>query len=83
MDGNTFTIENKKLQSWTAFDLLRKFQAKETQDYDRVAALVQLVEYITGTTEKELVGLCGGEDASLVEVVTFAQKIITAAYPKN
>ena len=83
VDGHEFTINNKRLRSWVAFNHLRNIRSKDTDDYDRIAYMMQLVEYITGRSEDDLVKMCGDEDAALIDVINLVNKLIVAAYPKN
>lgn len=79
--GHTVEVDAKKLQSWEAFKLVH---ATDTADgTQRVMCALDLIEYLTGINEKEIVGMCGGADATTVGVVVLVDKIIKACYPKN
>jgi hypothetical protein len=82
VNGLAFDVDEKKLGGWHVFQLLKNVRAID-DDYEKVTLLLEIVCYITDTSEAEFIGKCGGEDAPLVDVVQTAVSLIQEAYPKN
>ena len=82
VNGLAFDIDEQKLGGWHVFQLLKNVRTIE-DDYEKVSLLLEIACYITGLTEDEFIGKCGGEDTPIVEIVQTAVSLIQEAYPKN
>ena len=80
--GIGFDVITEKLTGWHVFNLLKKTRIA-LDDYEKVAALIEIACYITGLEEQEFIEKCGGDDVPVADVVAIATGLITQAYPKN
>lgn len=81
IDGLKVSIDQGKASDWHSFSLLRK--ANGASQFDQLACLMELVEYISDQTEDSIVAHLGGDTAQAVDVIAFVSKVIQAATPKN
>lgn len=81
IDGLKVNIDQKKASDWHSFSLLRK--ANGESQFDQLAVLLELIEYITDTDEGKIVEHLGGDTAQAADVIALVSKIIQAATPKN
>lgn len=81
VDGIHVRVNNNAVRSWKAFDLLSTIGDELTPL--AVRKMVDFIELTTDMTEAKLLDLCGGEYASVDDVVQLASKIIMNCYPKN
>ena len=56
---------------------------EDGSDIEKVNAAVEFATFVSNYTENDIVEAMGGDDASVMDVVTFAMGIIQGAYPKN
>lgn len=81
IDGLKVNIDQKKASDWHSFSLLRK--ANGESQFDQLAVLLELIEYITDVNEDIIVEHLGGDTAQAADVIALVSKIIQAATPKN
>jgi len=81
IDGLKVEIDQKKASDWHSFSLLRK--ANGESQFDQLAVLLELIEYITDVDEDAIVAHLGGDTAQAADVIALVSKIIQAATPKN
>ena len=81
IDGLAVNIDQAKASDWHAFSLLRKANGKS--QFDQLAVLLELIEYITDVDEDIIVEHLGGDTAQASDVIALVSKIIQAATPKN
>lgn len=81
VNGLAVCVNEKAAKSWKAFDLLSTIPEELTPL--AVRKMVDFIELTTDVTEERLLEACGGEYASVDDVVTLASQIITHCYPKN
>ena len=81
IDGLAVNIDQTKASDWHSFSLLRK--ANGESQFDQLAVLLELIEYITDTDEGKIVEHLGGDTAQASDVIALVSKIIQAATPKN
>ena len=81
IDGLAVNIDQTKASDWHSFSLLRK--ANGESQFDQLAVLLELIEYITDTDEEKIVEHLGGDTAQAADVIALVSKIIQAATPKN
>ena len=79
--GRTVKVDRNRLTSWKAFKLVRIID--DGSDIEKVDAAVQFAALVSDYSEEDIVEAMGGDDASVLDVVTFAMGIIHGAYPKN
>lgn len=80
--GIEFTIDHDAMKTWKAFNLFRRIDESGSV-FEKADATFALCEMVCGKGAEDLVGLCGGDDADMDEVLGFALEIIKAATPKN
>jgi hypothetical protein len=94
INGTTITYDEAKTKSWGAFKLFKRLRELQKQreesedgaalnDMDVLDALFGLIEHATGMTPDDVAELCGGADASMADVISFANQIISEVYSKN
>lgn len=81
IDGLNVNIDQKKASDWHSFSLLRK--ASGESQFEQLAVLLELIEYITDVDEDIIVEHLGGDTAQAADVIALVSKIIQAATPKN
>lgn len=81
IDGLAVNIDQTKASDWHSFSLLRK--ANGESQFDQLAVLLELIEYITDVDEGKIVEHLGGDTAQAADVIALVSKIIQAATPKN
>lgn len=81
VSGHTVVVDQNRLTSWRAFKLVRTIE--DGSDIEKVNAAVEFATFVSNYTENDIVEAMGGDDASVMDVVTFAMGIIQGAYPKN
>lgn len=81
IDGLKVNIDPKKASDWHSFSLLRK--ASGESQFEQLAVLLELIEYITDVDEAKIVEHLGGDTAQAADVIALVSKIIQAATPKN
>lgn len=81
IDGLKVNIDQAKASDWHSFSLLRK--ANGESQFDQLAVLLELIEYITDVDEDIIVEHLGGDTAQASDVIALVSKIIQAATPKN
>lgn len=81
IDGLKVNVDQAKASDWHSFSLLRK--ANEKSQFDQLAVLLELIEYITDVNEDIIVEHLGGDTAQAADVIALVSKIIQAATPKN
>lgn len=81
IDGLKVNIDQAKASDWHSFSLLRK--ANNADQFDQLAVLLELIEYITDVDEAAIVEHLGGDTAQASEVIELVSEIIKAATPKN
>jgi len=81
IDGLKVEVDSKKASDWHAFSLLRK--ANGADQFEQLAVLMELIEYITDQTEESIVAHLGGDTAQAADVIALVSGIIKAATPKN
>ena len=79
--GLKVDIDQAKASDWHSFSLLRK--ANNADQFDQLAVLLELIEYITDVNEDIIVEHLGGDTAQAADVIALVSKIIQAATPKN
>lgn len=80
VEGAAVTINTAMLNSWKAFQLLRKLN--NSDNVAQIDAAMEFASLISDYDEGAILAHYG-EDASIESVVGFAMQIIAAAYPKN
>ena len=80
--GTEVTIDPAAMRTWKAFNLFRAIEESESV-FEKSDATFQLCEMVSGMTEAQIVGKCGGEDADMDDVLGFALEIVKSATPKN
>ena len=81
INGLKVEIDQAKASDWHSFSLLRK--ANNADQFDQLAVLLELIEYITDVDEARIVEHLGGDTAQASEVIALVSEIIKAATPKN
>lgn len=82
VDGMEVTVYTERINTWKAFRLMRRIGT--TFDVDSAFAMFEFLEYVTDATEDAIVAHLGGDEKStIVEVATFASKILAECAPKN
>ena len=81
INGLKVEIDQAKAPDWHSFSLLRK--ANNADQFDQLAVLLELIEYITDVDEARIVEHLGGDTAQASEVIALVSEIIKAATPKN
>lgn len=81
VDGMGVAIDTDAVKSWRAFRLASKLDG--TFDADTVDIMMQFIDLVTDTDETGIIEHCGGDRASLEDVVRVASLILTECYPKN
>lgn len=79
--GLKVDIDQAKASDWHSFSLLRK--ANEKSQFEQLAVLLELIEYITDVDEAKIVEHLGGDTAQASDVIALVSEIIQAATPKN
>ena len=79
--GLKVEIDQAKASDWHSFSLLRK--ANKADQFDQLAVLLELIEYITDVDEASIVEHLGGDTAQASDVIALVSEIIKAATPKN
>ena len=82
VNGEEFPVLTNKLGSWKVFRMLAAAR-KEEDEYEKAMDMLYIALFITGLSEDEFVEKCGGDDASVAQVLETAATIIAEAYPKN
>jgi len=82
VNGIEFDVSTEKLAGWHVFQLLKQAR-QNTNDYEQIDAVMEIVTYITGLTVDEFVDMCGGEDMPITDIMQTATALIMEAYPKN
>lgn len=81
IQGLKVDIDQAKASDWHSFSLLRK--ANNASQFDQLAVLLELIEYITDVDEARIVEHLGGDTAQASDVIALVSEIIQAATPKN
>lgn len=79
--GLKVEIDQAKASDWHSFSLLRK--ASGASQFEQLAVLLELIEYITDVDEAKIVEHLGGDTAQASDVIALVSEIIQAATPKN
>lgn len=79
--GLKVDIDQAKASDWHSFSLLRK--ANNASQFDQLAVLLELIEYITDVDEARIVEHLGGDTAQASDIIALVSEIIQAATPKN
>lgn len=82
VDGHQLEIDEKRLKSLKAFRLIERSETSDN-NMERLGAMIDMVEYIAGISEDDLLEMCGGELTPIDEVMEFVTKVIGNCYPKN
>ena len=77
------TVDNGYAQSWSAFELIRKFNREDITAFDKLDLSFEFIEKATGVTKDAIVQHVGGESAPAGDVIQFAAEIVQAIAPKN
>lgn len=79
--GLSVSIDDAKARSWQAFRLVSRITSDVTPE--TVDAIMGFLAMATDVDEARLVEHCGGESASIEQVLELAARILEACYPKN
>lgn len=80
IEGLEVRIDLKRAKSWKAFRIMERTQTGDAAD--AIAAMLELVEYVTDCDEGKILGHMG-EDASTEDVLRVIAGIFTEIAPKN
>lgn len=80
--GHEVEIDEAPMKTWAAFNLFRSMEEAETV-FSKADAAFKLCGMVSGLSEEDIVGICGGETADMGEVIGFALDVVKAAAPKN
>lgn len=83
VQGVTVNVDDAKRGTYKTMKLCGILSNPDAQPFERAAAVFELVEYISDTTEEAIVELCGGDYADAGEVMSFALAVISGAVSKN
>lgn len=81
VDGLEVAINEKRVKSWRAFKMVSKLNGDLNPDSARL--MLDFVSYVTDCDEDAIVEHCGGDDASMEDVIRTAAQIMNECYPKN
>ena len=82
IEGLAVTVYPAKARTWKAYRILRDAM-HSPDDMQRFDALLALVAFATSVDEEAIIAHCGGDDASVEDVVRVASKIVAECTPKN
>ena len=81
--GIPVTIDETRLASWRAFELVGKMDSDKLSEFEKMDAAFETVEFLTGMSKAEVIGELGGDLADVRDVTEFVAEVIQAAYPKD
>ena len=81
VDGLIVHVDMDKCKSWKAFRLMANMTSDLTPD--TLQTMLDFVEAISDVDEDIIVEHCGGDDATLEDVVRTISTIIAESQPKN
>ena len=81
VDGIAVRVDTRAVKSWKAFDIMAGIGDELTPQ--AIRRMVDFIEFTTDMTERKMLDLCGGDMASVEDVVELASKILSHCYPKN
>ena len=81
VDGLEVTVDMDKVRSWNMFKLVSQLDGE--LDARTVGLMFDIIKLATDVDEDAIVDHCGGDAASMEDVVRTASLIIAELYPKN
>lgn len=82
IDGMEVQIDTKAIHSsWKVFRL--GTQVEEGDFAQNIGTMMEIIENITNVNEAMIVEHCGGDSATIEDVMGVVTKILTEATPKN
>ena len=83
VQGVEVHVDDSKAASWKAFKMVGVISDPDAAVTAKMQAMFDLIGYVTDTDEDEIVERCGGDDASVQNVMEFATALVAEAVPKN
>ena len=81
IDGLTVHVDSEKCKSWKAFRIMAQFTNGVTPQ--SLQTMIDFVELVSDVDEAAIVEHCGGDNASLEDVLNVISQIIVEATPKK
>ena len=81
IDGLIVHIDSAKCKSWKAFKMFSSLSSD--MDFESMQRMMDFIAFCTDTDEDAIVEHCGGENASIDDVVNVVAKIISECFPKK
>ena len=78
-----YTVDEERRRSWKAFSMCMVVADGGESPMARAKATFELIEYLSGVKEPDIVEACGGEDAGADEVMAFAVQLLADMLGKN
>lgn len=81
--GEEYTVDIDYTESYAAFRLLKKINAKDVDAFEKLDCSYELIENAIGVDEAAIVELAGGETVKARDVLLLAIEFIQAIDQKN
>lgn len=81
VDGLVVHVDDTKTKGWNAFRILSGVVGEVTPE--AVDAMMAFIDLVTDTNEQAIIEHCGGDTATIEDVLRVASTIVEECYPKN
>jgi hypothetical protein len=78
-----YTVDEERRKSWKAFAMCMTVADEDAPPMAKAKATFELIDYLSGLKQADIVEACGGEDAGADDVMSFAVKLLADMLGKN